>query len=107
MSRMLYKAPGPHLLHGYKQGLNHVVVEDDQVDDALAAGWFMTTTEAVNAYAEKLVADAKAQAVEAEKKTEDERGTLIDKAKALGIEVDGRWGNARIKQAIADAPAKA
>lgn len=44
MSTMLYKAPGPHEIHGGH--FDYIIVEDAQLDAALADGWFRTTPEA-------------------------------------------------------------
>jgi hypothetical protein len=45
---MLYKAPGPHDIHGGK--FDHIIVNDDQIEGTLAAGWYLTTTEAKAAH---------------------------------------------------------
>jgi hypothetical protein len=45
---MLYKAPGPHQIHGGH--FDHIVVDDDQIEATLAAGWHLTTTEAKAAH---------------------------------------------------------
>jgi len=41
---MLYAHPGPHEIHG--DMFDHIVVEEDQVDDAIKKGWRLTTPEA-------------------------------------------------------------
>lgn len=45
---MLYKAPGPHEIHGGR--FDYTIVDDDQIEAALAAGWYLTTTEAKAAH---------------------------------------------------------
>jgi hypothetical protein len=45
---MLYKAPGPHEIHGGR--FDYTIVDDDQVEATLAAGWYLTTTEAKAAH---------------------------------------------------------
>lgn len=48
---MLYKAPGPHDIHGGHY--DYIVVDADEegtIDEAKDAGWFETTTEAKAAY---------------------------------------------------------
>jgi hypothetical protein len=45
---MLYKAPGPHEIHGGR--FDYTIVVDDQIEATLAAGWYLTTTEAKAAH---------------------------------------------------------
>lgn len=45
MSTMLYKHPGIHEIHGNK--FNYIVVDDDQIEDTIADGWHLTTTDAL------------------------------------------------------------
>lgn len=47
MTTMLYKHPGPHEIHGGK--FDYIIVDDGKIDAAIADGWAMTTTEALNA----------------------------------------------------------
>lgn len=49
---MLYKAPGPHQIHGGK--FDYTIVDDDQIEATLAAGWYLTTTEAKEAHQAEL-----------------------------------------------------
>tara|TARA_R110000822_G_scaffold114811_4_gene246514 strand:+ start:1425 stop:1715 length:291 start_codon:yes stop_codon:yes gene_type:complete len=42
---MLYKHPGIHEIHGNK--FNYIVVDDDQIEDTIADGWHLTTTDAL------------------------------------------------------------
>lgn len=44
MSVMLYKHPGPHAIHG--DMFDYVIVDEDDVDGAIADGWARTTAEA-------------------------------------------------------------
>ena len=44
MSVMLYKYPGPHKIHG--DNFDYIIVDDDNVYDAIKDGWFKTTDEA-------------------------------------------------------------
>ena len=41
---MLYRHPGPHDVHGDK--FDHIIVELDDVEVYVEAGWFETTPEA-------------------------------------------------------------
>lgn len=45
MSTMLYKHPGKHDMHGNK--FDYVIVDDDQIDETIADGWHLTTTDAL------------------------------------------------------------
>jgi hypothetical protein len=45
---MLYKAPGPHEIHGSR--FDYIIVDDDKIEAALADGWYLTTTEAKDAH---------------------------------------------------------
>lgn len=48
---MLYKAPGPHEIHGGH--FDHIVVDADEegaIEQAKESGWFLTTPEAKAAY---------------------------------------------------------
>jgi hypothetical protein len=45
---MLYKAPGPYEIHGGR--FDYTIVDDDQIEATLAAGWYLTTTEAKAAH---------------------------------------------------------
>lgn len=44
---MLYRAPGPHAIHGGH--FDFVIVDESEVSDKLAEGWHLTTTEAAKA----------------------------------------------------------
>ncbi len=46
MSRMLYKHPGQHPLHG--DMFDYIVVDELEVDKHIESGWSMTTDEAKN-----------------------------------------------------------
>ncbi len=46
MSRMLYKHPGQHELHG--DMFDYIIVDELEVDKRLSDGWSITTTEALN-----------------------------------------------------------
>ena len=52
------------------------------------------------------VAEAEAQATE-ERAAIDTKAALVEKAKALGLDIDGRWSEKRLAQEVAKAEAKA
>lgn len=99
---MLYKAPGPHEIHGGKY--DYVIVEDDAVEEAIADGWFLTTPEAKDAYMATQVGGVVGASVDErpEESTAPTRAELEQKAEELGIKVDGRWSDKKVAWAIAD-----
>lgn len=58
MTTMLYKCPGPHDIHG--GNFDYIIVDDDQIDDALEDGWHLTTPEAKQARDDALASEASA-----------------------------------------------
>lgn len=86
----LYKSPGPFDIHGSKLDYK-VAYNEDELNSALADGWFLTTPEAINA---DLGTDFAEFA-----KTKQE---LIEHAKSLGIDAKGTWGIAKLNEAIAN-----
>ena len=86
MSTMLYKHPGIHEIHGNK--FNYIVVDDDQIEDTIADGWHLTTTDALGKEA------AEDEAAEDEALTSDiiESMTREElKALAVKINLDGYY----------------
>lgn len=89
---MLYKFPGPHQQQDGKY--DQLVVLDEDIDAALAEGWFLTPPEA------KAATEAHVLPKDPEPPT---RAEMEQKATELGIKWDGRWGDKRLSDAIADA----
>lgn len=56
MTVMLYKAPGPHKIHG--RMFDYVVVEEDEVSGRIDDGWHMTTPDAYEASLKAQVEEA-------------------------------------------------
>ena len=48
MTVMLYVHPGRHEIHD--DSFDYIVVDEDQVDEAIKKGWSLTTTEAKAKY---------------------------------------------------------
>lgn len=111
---MLFKAPGPHEIHGGK--FDYIIVPDDEVESKVADGWFLTTPEA---FAAKQASDRDA-AVAAKAKRRQEmieelardsaadpdnapvtKAELQQRCRDLGIEFDARWGVAKLNEALA------
>lgn len=87
---MLYKAPGPHEIHGGH--FDYIIVDDDQIEAKLAAGWYLTTTEAKAAHQASLQ-----QAADSAPPTRDE---LKRKADELGLQYPGNISNANLSAMI-------
>lgn len=85
---MLYKYPGPHDIHGDK--FDYVIVDDEAIEQALSEGWSLTTAEAKEA--------AEPPAVVADV---DDIEALRLQATGLGITVDKRWKEGRLREEIA------
>lgn len=71
MTTMLYKCPGPHEIHGGQY--DYTIVDEDQVEAALAEGWKLTTPEAKQDHLDRLAAEA----AEREKAVEDAAAKAI------------------------------
>ena len=106
--RMLYRVaakPGPGVepMHG---GLfaSFIVHDEDGQEQAISEGWSLTTVDAV-AFQVKAKADADAAMVA---KIEDAdaqptRAELEQKAGEMGIKVDGRWSDRKLRDVISAA----
>ena len=93
---MLYKAPGPHEIHGGR--FDYTIVDDDQVEATLAAGWYLTTTEAKDAH--------QAALQEAADNAPPTREELKRKADELGLTYAGNVSTERLA-AMVEAALKA
>lgn len=81
MTQMLYKAPGPHEIHGGK--FDYIIVDEDGIKAAQKDGWCLTTDEAAGG-------------------ASPTREELEAKATELGIKFDGRTGDNKLGELIAD-----
>jgi len=107
MSTMLYKFPGPHEIHG---GLyDYTIVEEDQIEAALADGWSLTTPEAKQAHQDRLdaaQAERERLADEAAAKAMDDanapptRAELEQMATSLGLPFSGRTSDRKLSDMI-------
>lgn len=99
---MVYRAPGPHQIHGFD--VDYQVVDAIDVPDMLADGWFSTPTEAGEAHAGELAEQAKViPPAPAPDPADDEpptRAELEAKAKELGIKFDGRTSDKTLADRI-------
>jgi hypothetical protein len=90
---MLYKAPGPHEIHGGH--FDYVIVDADEegaIDAALAGGWFKTTPEAKDA---KDAKDA-----ETNNSLPATRAELEQKAGELGIKFNDKMSDKKLGDLI-------
>lgn len=92
--RMVYQAGGNEEIHGGKFATN-IVNDQDELDAALAAGWHMTTPEAVEAAKPKPQAPAVP-----DDNAPPTRAELEAKATELGIEFSPRIGDAKLAERI-------
>lgn len=93
---MLYKAPGPHEIHGGH--FDYTVVDADEegaIEAAKTDGWFETTTEA------KEAADAAKAKREAELNAPPTRAELEAKAKELDIKFNDKTSDKKLADLIA------
>lgn len=87
--RMVYKADGPHEIHGGK--FDTLIVDDaEQLDAALAGGWALTTTEAA----------AAASGAGANDNAPPTRDELKQKATELGLTFAGNISNAKLAELV-------
>jgi hypothetical protein len=92
---MFYKAPGPYDIHGGH--FDYTIIdadEDGAVEQALADGWFATTTEAKEARAEASLREAALNAPAT-------RAELEAKATELGIKFTDRTSDKKLGDLIA------
>lgn len=87
---MLYQFPGPHEIHGAR--FDYIIVDDDQIEATLAAGWYLTTPEAKAAHQA-----AQQVAVDDAPPTRDE---MKRKADDLGLTYAGNISNAALAALI-------
>lgn len=89
--KMLYKAPGPEFLQGFKQGVTYCVVSDAAQEEAAEMdGWKGTVEQAIEAGQVK------------PHEPPPTRAEMELKAKELGLTFDGRTSDAKLLKAIAD-----
>jgi hypothetical protein len=116
--RMVYRAPGTEDIHGHKLA-SMIVHSHDELQDALADGWHLSTPEAIDAFktpqatvgnpADAAVAQdtlapdhATISAADGPQGGDDEddapptRAEMEAQAAKLGIKADKRWGDARL-----------
>ncbi len=72
---MLYKCPGPHDIHGGK--FDHTTVDETEIEEALADGWHLTTTDAKAAHEASTRPDSDAPATRDELKQKADQMGLV------------------------------
>lgn len=98
--RMVYKAGGPHEIHGAK--FDYLIAEDDEeLTGMLADGWHLSTNEATDA-AKAAVRPQTQNPEPADDNAPPTRAELEQKATELGIEFSPRIGDAKLAERIAE-----
>jgi len=95
---MLYKAPGPHEIHGGH--FDYIIVDADEegaVDAAKESGWFETTPEAKEAYDATKAAEVKLPPNDLLPPTRTE---LEQKANELGIKFNDKTSDKKLSDLI-------
>lgn len=98
---MLYKCPGPHQIHGGH--FDYTIVDEGDIEQALAEGWHLTTTDA-KAEHDAASASGKPVGDDSAPATRDE---LKQKADELGLTYPGNISNAKLAELVEQALAKA
>jgi hypothetical protein len=98
---MLYKCPGPHEIHGGQ--FDHTIVDEDDVEQALADGWHLTTPDAKDAYEAAQRPQADAPPLENSPPTRDE---LKQKADELQLTYPANIPTAKLAEMIEHALAE-
>ena len=90
MSRMLYKHPGVHKIHG--DMFDYIIVGEEEVKSHIENGWSMTTNEAKNL-----------DVIEADLDEAPTRSELEEKADELGISYRSNTKDETIAKKIEEA----
>ena len=80
-STMLYKKDGSNPIHGGM--FDYIIVDSEDIQKAIAEGWHLTTSEAI------------------EEKKEQSRSDLEVIAESKGLKFDGRTSDKKLKEMIA------
>lgn len=97
--RYVFITPGPEK-HGADTVGTQLVIDEDEYDAALKAGFYGTSFDAIDS-----AKTTKAEAPKAEEPVKDKPAeyALVAKAEEIGIKVDKRWGTDRLAEEIAKA----
>ena len=95
---MLYKSPGPHEIHGGK--FDYTIFDEDEVEQAIADGWSLTTTEAKEVAAKKAEFMSAVTAGQPADSAPPTRAELEAKAVELGLKFDGRYSDKTLGEMI-------
>jgi hypothetical protein len=97
---MLYKSPGPHEIHGGH--FDYTIIDGDEVEQAIADGWSLTTTEAKTVHESALNSASKPMEIAAANAAPT-RQELEAKATELGLAFNGRNSDKTLGEMIAAA----
>lgn len=95
MSQCMWKLGGDLEWEGHKYATK--VVEESEIESALAEGWLMTWQEALSSKAEPVAAEV------VQEGEPSDRELLEAEAKRLGIAFDGRTSDKKLSEKIAAA----
>ena len=98
MSRMLYKHPGQHAIHG--DMFDYIIVDESEVNTHIVHGWPLTTSEALNLNVIDAEIDEDINTEDTHPPTRDE---IEDKAFALGIKFNKRTTEKTLLRKIEEA----
>lgn len=104
----MYRMPGRDVQTDAGWCEYRIVADDEELQAAAADGWCETSDAAAEAL--RMAVEHQAAPTGAQVPDDDApptRAELEQKATELGIKFDGRWGDKRLAQAIADALKKA
>jgi hypothetical protein len=94
---LVYRCPGPYLGPHGKTYETLPVATAEALESALHDGWYWSLEDAALGPPSPAPVEA---LPDAPQNLADERATLVAQAEALGIDVDGRWSEKRLRREI-------
>ena len=103
---LVYRCPGPHSGPHGKTYDTRPVASPEALEAALRDGWYWSLDDAARGLVAQPEAAPEVLAEVAPEPAPDTRADLVAQAERLGVDVDGRWSEKRLRQEI-DAAVKA
>ena len=103
---LVYRCPGPHAGPHGKTYDTRPVTTPETLAEALRDGWHWSLDEVARGLVAQPEPAPEALAEVAPEPAQDTRANLVAQAERLGVDVDGRWSERRLRQEI-DAAVKA
>jgi hypothetical protein len=91
---MVFQAPGPQKIHGHM--VTFQIVDESEVQDRLAAGWFSTAIEAGEAYQAAQRAEQEQAEAAADDAAAVTREEAVQKLEQMGVQFDRRLGTKKL-----------